>query len=212
MKNLKIKINLISILVIIFGFLFMNSVAEAATTVYFSPSIQTTYYKGDSIILDLKISSDKSINVIDGTLIYDKDKLKIQNVSLEESIISLWQTSPVFDNNKGQLTFVGGIPGGFKGQDGQIFKITFLARKEGNVKIDFQDIFSVFLNDGKGTSISPWLEPISLTIIKKPIKLILEDLAREVQNPNNLGVILFLTLSIISIIVIIWVRSKRFTR
>ncbi len=208
MNMKKIKINLI-LTAFFFGFLFTNSIAEASTRIYFSPAIQTTHYKGDSFVLDLKISSDKSINVIDGTLTYNKDVLKIKNVSIEGSLISLWQTSPVFDNDKGTLTFVGGSPGGFKGEDGEVLRITFTARKEGITKVDFQDIFSVYLNDGKGTSISPWLEPLSITVIKKPIGLIFSDLMQEVQKPNIIAIILLLALSIASIIVIISFRLRK---
>ncbi len=195
--------------IMVFGFLFLGSYAEASTLVFFN-SNALHMYTGDTTTVDLLVSADKSINVIDGTLTYDKDKIEIKNVTIDGSIASLWTMTPVFDNKKGQLTFVGGIPNGFTGHNGQVLKITFLAKREGETKFNFQDIFSIFLNDGLGTSINPWLEPISISIVQKPMKLVLQEslqtFTNGVKNPNNLGIILLFVILILGIIL---TRLKR---
>src|ERR1035437_1425573 len=101
--NFKKRISIsIASVIIISGFLFTNYSALASTLIFFNSNIQHVY-SGDDFTVDLKVSSDKSINVIDGTLIYNKNNLEIKNISLEGSLISLWPTPATFDNNKGQL-------------------------------------------------------------------------------------------------------------
>ena len=78
----------------------------------------------------------------------------------------MWVKEPIFNNQKGELSFVGGVPTGFSGDNGQILKITFKAIGDGNTIIGFKDVFSVLLNDGSGTNINPWLKPLNLSINK----------------------------------------------
>ena len=209
--NKKIIYSLIFSLVFL-SFMLLAPLANASVEIFFK-SYSENIYKGDSFIVDLKISSSKkSINTVDGTIIYDKNKIEVKNLSVEESLLSIWPKSPVFYNDKGQIDFIGGIPGGFKGANGQILRITFLAKKSGKTQIDFQDIFSVFLNDGLGTNINPYLVPASITIINKPVKIILQDfwenLGVKKEKDNNLNSVI-LSLFIIVIIVIIYIRLKK---
>jgi len=157
------------------GFLFGPSIVKAATTVYFDLE-KPVIYEGDIFLVNLKISSpDKSINVVDGTIIYDTSKLEIKEVSTGGSLFILWPNRPVFSNDKGTLSFVGGVPDGFQGKEGEVLKIIFLARSEGEAQIDFLDGFSVFLHDGQGTQINPWLRPLSLTILQRPPEIPTKD-------------------------------------
>jgi len=148
---------------------------KAATTVYFdleTPMI----YEGDTFLVNLKISTpDKSINVVDGTILYDNNKLEIKEVSTGNSLFALWPKPPVFSNDDGTLSFVGGAPDGFQGEKEEVFKIIFLAKSEGEAQIDFLDGFSVFLHDGKGTQINPWLRTLSLSILTKPQEIPVKD-------------------------------------
>ncbi len=180
-SKLQFKIKNLYFLVAIFtlSFFFLPLTVQAATTVYFD-SGDPIIYKGDTFVVNLKISTpDKSINVIDGTLIYDKNKLAIKEVSTGGSLLTLWPKPPDFSGDKGHLSFVGGAPGGFQGEEGKVLKIIFLAKSEGEAKIDFLDGFVVFLNDGQGTSINPLLRQFSLTILKRPADIPAKD---ELQN------------------------------
>ena len=165
---------IVGVAIFAIGFLFGPFTVKAATTVYLDLG-KSVIYEGDIFLINLKISTpDKSINVIDGTLIYDRDKLEIKEASVGGSLFQLWPKPPVFSNEKGALSFVGGAPNGFQGE-GEILKIIFLAKKEGKTQIDFQDCFSVFLNDGKGTSVNPWLKSLSLDISKRPPEIPAKD-------------------------------------
>lgn len=164
--NKKIKISLISI-IIIFTFFLFTQISFASTEVYFKKDIKEIM-KGDTFSIDLQISSgDKTVNVIDGTITYNKDILEIKKLKTDNSLLSLWVKEPIFNNEIGELSFIGGIPDGFKGENGQILEITFFAKKEGSTIVGFKDIFSIFINDGLGTQVNPWLKPISLSINKK---------------------------------------------
>lgn len=161
------------------GFFFSSSIAHAATTVYFD-SDKPVIYQDDTFLVSLKISAtDKSINAVDGTVLYDQSRLEIKEVSTGNSWFTLWPKPPAFSNENGSLSFVGGASGGFLGEGGTVLRIVFLAKSKGEAKIDFLDGFSVFLNDGLGTSINPWLRPFSLNISKRPAEIPAED---EWQN------------------------------
>jgi hypothetical protein len=144
--------------------LFANSV-QASVTASLIPS--TGYIQvGDVFSVDFKISASSSaVNVVDGKIKYNKDLLEIKNIEIDQSKLSLWTVPVSFDNQKGEIAFVGGAEKVLKGQNNQILKINFIAKQEGKTKIDFNDNFSVFENDGKGTRINPWLQPVEITIL-----------------------------------------------
>lgn len=180
-KNFNKKGHFIIWAILVAGFCFLPFVVEAATTIYFdieksSDSEQQKIYENDTFLVDLKISSaDESVNVIDGTFLYDSNKLEIKEISIGGSLFTLWTKPPTFSNEQGILSFVGGVPAGFQGINGQVLKIVFLAKSAGKAEIDFLDGVLVFLNDGHGTSISPWLRPFVLDILERPAEISVKD-------------------------------------
>lgn len=166
----------LSFCILIFAFsIFTARVVNASTSIYFDLE-NREIYEDDIFLADLEISTtDRLINVIDGTILYDRNKLEIKEISTGGSLLALWPRPPVFDNNNGTLSFVGGVAEGFQGKKGEVLKIIFLAKNEGVAQIDFLDGFSVFLHDGKGTPINPWLRPLSLNILKRPGEIPAKD-------------------------------------
>ena len=165
MNNIKSK-SYISVFIFISAFFLFTSTTFAATEVYFTKEI-SQIKKGDTFSVDLKISSEKKINVVDGVITYDKNKLEIKKVDKTNSILFLWVMEPVFDNKKGELSLIGGVPNGYSDKNGQILRITFLAKNDGETVLGFKDIFSILANDGLGTNISAWFEPMHINIEKK---------------------------------------------
>jgi len=201
------------ILIAIFAvFLFTVSLAEAATNVYFKTD-NANINKGDTFSVNLKISSDKSINVIDGTLLYDNKKLFVKEVKTTDSLFLIWAKLPTFDNSKGKISFTGGVPEGFIGKDGQVLKITFQAVSDGTAKIDFQDIFSVYLNDGLGTEINPWMEPANLIIATKmpetPLGKSLQVLLNKDKENNHIPAIILLIILVVIAVIFVKIRSNK---
>ena len=87
------------------GFLTGPLVAKAATAVYLDIK-EPMVYQGDSFLVSLKVNStDKLINVIDGAISYDKDKLAIKEISTGGSLFMLWPKPPVFSNQEGTMSF-----------------------------------------------------------------------------------------------------------
>jgi len=185
-KNFDGKKYLIIGVIFAVWFLFSPFAAKAATTVYFDLENQVIY-EGDIFLVDLKISTpDKSINVVDGTILYDNSKLEIKEVSAGNSLLVLWPKPPVFSNKKGSLSFVGGVSGGFQGEKGEVLKIIFLAKSEGEARIDFLDGFSVFQHDGRGTQINPLLRSFSFNILKRPPEIPVKDEWRDLVAKDKI--------------------------
>lgn len=183
-KNLNNKIKFfITIFLIFFSFFVFATKTNAFTEVYLEKQINEVR-KGDIFDVGLKISSKESINVVDGIITYDKDILEIKDIKKDDKIFSLWPKEPLFEKGNGEIVFIAGAPGGFTGKDAQIFNITFLVKKEGYTTIGFKDIFSVFLNDGNGTNINPWLKPMSIRILEKQ-DTISKKIADNILNVNK---------------------------
>ena len=158
---------------------------KAATIVHFdleNPAI----YEGDTFMASMKISTpDRSINVVDGTILYNPNKLEIKEVITGGSLFTLWPKLPVFSNDKGTLSFVGGAPSGFQGERGEVLKIIFIAKSAGESKIDFLDGFSIFLHDGQGTQINPGLRPLLLNILTRPPEIPVKDEWRDLLEKDK---------------------------
>lgn len=172
MPNLKI-IHLVFIIVL-FGFVLFPFVTQAAT-VYFT-SDSENIYQDDTFIVKLKIASpDEFINAVEGVLLFDKDKLEVKELSSGGSLFNLWLQPPIFSNQEGKISFVGGTPDGFQGEEALVLKIIFLAKNKGEAVLDFQDDTSAFLHDGKGTRISPWLRPLTFNVLERPPEITPKD-------------------------------------
>jgi hypothetical protein len=153
--------------------LFSATVTNAYSTVFFENQNQNIR-KGDTFTIDFRISSfDEAINTISGVIIYDKSKLQINDVEFDNSLLSLWIKEPAFDNSKGELSLIGGIPNGFKGEAGLILSINFLAKQNGISNLDFQDIFYVLANDGDGKNMNSYLKPLTIKVVNQPIIIVI---------------------------------------
>ncbi len=140
----------------------------SAATLYLDPS-ETATNKGESVVLTLRLdtSADECINSIDAVINFDPG-LQVADVSIGNSIFSLWIEPPVFDNDARTISFAGGVPNGYCGRiDGDpeltnsiaeiIFKIPSFSIGDSGVgperKVTFADTTNLYLNDGLGTAI-----------------------------------------------------------
>jgi hypothetical protein len=136
------------------AFIFSFGDAKAAS-LYFS-SNSSDIRKNDTFVVDLKLSSpDQKVNVADGSISFDQDVIQVEGISTGGSIFSLWTRPPVFSNANGMIIFTGGVPNGFKGSAGQVFKIVLLAKESGKAQLSFSEDTVLYLNDGNGTKIDP---------------------------------------------------------
>jgi len=135
-----------------------------AATLYLIPQSQTVY-QGDSFIAEIRLDTEnKEINTVKVDLKFPSNLLEVVDINKGGSILTLWPQEPAVSN--GELSFIGGVPGGFKG-DGIIGKIIFQGKEISKPKVNFEETCRVLLNDGKGTADSLSFLGASYEIIKK---------------------------------------------
>lgn len=120
-------------------------------------SLQTeSVRRGDVVVAELSLRElEQTINAMDGYISFDPNFLKVEDVSIGDSVFTLWPRTPVFSNDNGRIIFTGGIPGGLKNTKGKVLRIVFLAKNTGDTSIAVTDESVLYLNDGQGTKVSP---------------------------------------------------------
>lgn len=141
---------------------------------------QSTVGEGDNITIDVKVKSpDQAINAVSGSITFPGDLLQIVSISRDNSILNIWTHDPNINRNK--ISFEGVILNpGYIGQGGNIFHITFQAKKIGTATISFNE-GSLLANDGLGTNIIAGLNSTTFSIIGSGAL----DLIRPIASTNN---------------------------
>lgn len=130
---------------------------------------------GDTFLVKVTLNSlGKQINSLGGTILIPKDLYDVKEIMIGESFVSLWterpeiKTTPEVDSTSTEISFSGGLPGGYSGSDGVIFTFVLKAKNKGASAINIKD-FTAFLNDGKGTlASSVQITPLSGTVKNDP--------------------------------------------
>lgn len=123
--------------------------AHSAHAARFSLAEELPRTEGGAV--DLIIDTQgQSINTIDVTLAFKRDDLAITGVSDGNSIVSLWLERPVVFHEKGEIHFVGVIPGGYYGTEGRLLRIFFSSLRIGESAFTLANA-AVLVNDGAGT-------------------------------------------------------------
>lgn len=138
---------------------------------------------GDVFMVDVKmdVTPDECINAAEVFVAYPSQFLQAMDVNIGESFFSLWVQKPAIDKEKGIISFVGGVPGGYCGRVSgdpgtsnmlaqMVFRLpSFSVGKEkinmGNIA--FLPETSVMLNDGTGTPAALTMEGADITLVEK---------------------------------------------
>jgi len=100
-------------------------------------------------MVEVKLDTEgEEINAVQASLLLPLDLLDFVDFSKGDSILNLWAKDPAVSDNT--LYFLGGVPGGFKGE-GRIGRVILKGKKEGEGSINFKEDSQVLLNDGMGT-------------------------------------------------------------
>ena len=118
--------------------------------------------KGGDFKVDVIFNTKDSVNAVEGRLTFPLDLLEIKEIKNGNSIINFWVMEPNSDS-PGSIAFSGITPGGFKGENNQIFSVIFTTKKEGNGSVNLLNVRSL-LNDGKGTEESVTVSKSDFTI------------------------------------------------
>ena len=128
-------------------------------------SDKSTYKVGEDIPVVLNLNtSDKLINVVDGTVNFSNEYFEVKDITIGKSLLTLWPKRPTVSGS-GVIVFTGGIPHGFNGSDGNIFTFVLKPKKIGDQLISISSAVAL-LNDGLGTKINGLaLNPLKITIV-----------------------------------------------
>ncbi|MBI3627967.1 MAG: hypothetical protein HY220_04485 [Candidatus Sungbacteria bacterium] len=151
---------------LVFGFL-APAVASAAE-LYVTPGTGTFEVGSTfnaSIFLD---SKGDSINALEVHLIFPPDKLQVVSPSIGQSIIGIWTGQPRFDNQNGDITLQGGIPGGINVSQGLLSTVTFRVKSVGTALVKFGERSKTLLNDGLGTDVLKQTTPALYNLVLPP--------------------------------------------
>lgn len=178
-------------------YLAMMPIGTLAAVLYLDPSSET-YQPGETFITKIKIDTENEcINAVEVNLNYDKDVLQPIDFSQGESLLTFWIKPPEINRETGEVSFSGGIPGGYCGRiPGDpglsnllgkiIFKIPAMNLediKENSVKVKFSDSSQVLLNDGLGTKAKLAIYGADFKILSK-IELPEDAWLQEIKKDN----------------------------
>ena len=146
-------------------FAFSSTISVFATELYLEPS-EGNYRPGDTFLVEIKIETEEEcVNIVEANLSFSQDTLDAIDFSPGESILTLWLKAPTIDKSKGEISLIGGIPGGYCGRiPGDpgvsnligriIFKVPGIMVEElgeNLAEVKFLDSSQVFLSDMLGT-------------------------------------------------------------
>lgn len=140
------------IILLVIGFV-LFPVTTFAAILYLEPA-EGEYYLEDTFMVEIRLNTEgEYINTTKIDLTFPREILEVKDFSKGNSILTLWLEEPTFSNEAGTISFIGGIPGGYLGEDGPLGKIIFKVREttQNYAKIEFQETSQVLLNDGFGT-------------------------------------------------------------
>jgi hypothetical protein len=146
----------------------VSSQAQAAS-LYMDPAF-SSIGRGDAIDVSVRLDTNEEenecINAVDGVIRYSENIVPV-DISLGDSIFSVWVEAPKINKEERTITFAGGIPNGYCGRiqgdprlTNNIVKIIF--RSPGfsigsntsgtsTAKIEFAPETAAYINDGLGT-------------------------------------------------------------
>ena len=161
----------------------MLPTSVTAASLYLDPDTGT-YGPGDTFIVNVRLNTDGDcINAANVVLTYPAASMRAVDFGKGGSILTLWVLEPKIDAKKGEVTFAGGIPGGYCGRiqgdpslTNTIGKVVFTITNAdaGSAQIRVSASSALYLNDGRGTKVTPEVSNTSIT---------LSPVAVQAENP-----------------------------
>ncbi len=148
-------------------YLILHSTFAHATTLTLDPA-SGSFGPGDMFVVTARIDTDQNecINAATVNLVFPKNLVKVTAVSKGESLMSLWADEPLINNDNGEVSWSGGIPGGYcgrvlgdPGKTNILGKVVFTILStsevsqlgEAEIPLRYGSSTQVLLNDGFGT-------------------------------------------------------------
>ena len=197
--------NMKKMAVVTFAFFVLLGSARVvdAASLYIDPAFPTLNM-GDSVTLAVRLDTDEEadecVNAVDGVLTYSEN-LSPVDVSIGDSIFSMWVEQPKIDKEKRTITFAGGIPNGYCGRvpgdprlTNTIVQLIFswpgftIGGPSGPTTgtVEFLPETAAYLNDGFGTKAELALYGTSVELGDSPGSQ-LQDPWREAVVTDTIG-------------------------
>jgi len=146
------KLSLI-LIISAFSFFVVPQVKAESGSLYLSPS-SGSFLVGSTFTVSVFVNTeDNEINAVLAEIRFSPNKLQVTSPTAGTSFIAEWLTPPNYSNERGVVSFRGGIPGGITTSAGLVSSITFRAVASGTAKVEFIAGSKILLNDGLGTDI-----------------------------------------------------------
>ncbi len=128
------------------------SFVQRPYTMYLAPEEHRYVTVGEQVTLDLVIKSDQPINVVSATMHVPTERLTIDSVITDTSIVNLWSETPRMADNT--ISFSGGIISdtGFMGT-GTILTLVATPHTEGEATFSL-DNATILAHDGVGSTVA----------------------------------------------------------
>lgn len=164
--NIKTILIIVIILAMAMGIFELSRYQNISKSASIKAEMPKTLKINQEVNIPVKINTaNQNINAAEVYLKFNPTDLEVISLSKDKSFFTLWiKDQPAFSNEKGEISFAGGLPNpGFKG-DGQIGTIKLKVKKKGDVKIEFDQRSRALLNNGSGTEIKLQLDPIKFKV------------------------------------------------
>lgn len=152
MKNLFLNKKIFKLLFI--GLFFALPTFASDVILYPEPMV-SLHSTGDTFILEARLDpGDQCVNVAKVDLVYPQRVLEAVDFSDGGSALTLWVQPATIDDETGRVSFAGGIPGGYCGENSISLGTVVFRTKEienpAEARIRFSATSRVFLSDGTG--------------------------------------------------------------
>ncbi len=145
---------LFAILIILtLSFAVVPSAKAESASLYLSPS-SGSFLVGSVFTVSVFLNTEENeINAVWAELKFPPEILQVTSPTAGTSFVTEWIVPPNYSNEKGIVSFRGGVPGGITTSASLVSSITFRAVASGTAKVEFVKGSKVLLADGKGTNI-----------------------------------------------------------
>ena len=98
------------------------------------------------------------------------ESVDIAGWNKDQSLVNIWVQEPAWDRDAGVFSFLGGVPGGFRGR-AVLLNLEVKPRQAGTFELKVDSASKGFVNDGLGTEVQVTAVPAVLQVSPGKIPL-----------------------------------------